>query len=150
MLLSRRCEYALRAMIYLAGQAAGSPHTLRELSDTLALPHAFLAKAMRDLAEAGLVVSQPGTGGGVALAKPAAETHLKEVVLALDGPGLFETCVLRLPGCGEDVPCPLHRDWVRARTSIERMLSTTTLADLASGKGSGVSARLGEAVGGRS
>lgn len=146
MFLSRRCEYALRAMIYLAGRPAGSLHTLHDLSDTLGLPHAFLAKAMRDLAEAGIVASQPGTGGGVALGRSAGEIRLKEIVLALDGPDLFETCVLRLPGCGADKPCPLHHDWVQARRRIERMLSTVTLADVTAGAGSDVRALLAEAA----
>lgn len=129
-------------MIYLADRPDGSLHTLREVSDTLGLPHAFLAKAMRDLAEAGLVASQPGTGGGVALARPADEIALKEVVLALDGPRLFEACVLRLPGCGDGAPCPLHHDWVRARNRIERMLSTTTLASVAAGMSADVASLL--------
>ena len=138
MLLSRRCEYALRALIYLADHPSGSPRTLREVSDALRLPHAFLAKAMRDLVEAGLVASQPGTGGGVTLARPADAIVLKDIVLVLDGPALFEKCVLRLPGCGDDTPCPLHHGWVRARARIEHMLSTTTLADVAAGVGADI------------
>lgn len=130
-------------MIYLADRPDGSLHTLREVSDTLGLPHAFLAKAMRDLAEAGLVASQPGTGGGIALARPADEVALKEVVLALDGPRLFEACVLRLPGCGDEAPCPLHHDWVRARARIERVLRTTSLADIAAGMGAEAATLLG-------
>ena len=47
--------------------------------------------------------------------------------MAIDGPQLFEACVLRLPGCGELQPCPLHEAWVDARERIDRMLSTATL-----------------------
>lgn len=133
MLLSRRCEYALRAVLYLASQPEGAPQTLRTVSDTLGIPHAFLAKAVRDLAVAGIVETQPGTGGGVTLARPAHAIPLKEVVLVMDGPRLFEACVLRLPGCGDLTPCPLHEAWVQARARIDRMLSTTTLAEVAEG-----------------
>lgn len=133
MLLSRRCEYALRAMLYLAWQPEGASLTVRAVSSALEVPHAFLAKAMRDLAAAGLVGTQPGIGGGVTLARPAHDIPLKEVVLVMDGPEVFEACVLRLPGCGELAPCPLHEAWVQARARIDRMLSTTTLADVAEG-----------------
>lgn len=136
MLLSRRCEYALRAVLYLAWQPGGTLLTVRAVSRTLKIPHAFLAKAVRDLAAAGIVETQPGTGGGVRLARPASAIPLKEVVLAMDGPAVFEACVLGLPGCGELSPCPLHEAWVPSRDRIERMLSTTTLADVAGGAGS--------------
>lgn len=131
MLLSRRCEYALRAALYLASQQPDTPVPVREVSRALEIPHAFLAKTVRDLAAAGIFQTQPGTGGGLTLARPAGEIDLKEIVVAIDGAALFEACVLRLPGCGEHRPCPLHDAWVPARTRIDRMLSTTTLGALA-------------------
>ncbi|MEP0546914.1 MAG: Rrf2 family transcriptional regulator [Rhodothermales bacterium] len=127
MLLSRRCEYAIRAVLYLASQTSAAPLPVREVSRTLEVPHAFLAKTVRDLVRADIVSTQPGTGGGLTLARPAAELTLKDVVLAVDGPELFEACVLRLPGCGELQPCPLHEAWVQTRERIDRMLSAATL-----------------------
>lgn len=120
-------------MLYLAWQPEGTPRTVRAVSTALGVPHAFLAKAVRDLATAGIVETQPGTRGGVVLARPARDISLKEIVLVLDGPEVFEACVLRLPGCGELTPCPLHDAWVQARARIEGMLRGTTLADVADG-----------------
>lgn len=135
MLLSRRCEYALRATLYLAWQPEDASLTVRAVSSTLGIPHAFLAKAMRDLAAAGIVETQPGTGGGVKLARPAREVALKEGVLAMDGPEVFEACVLgcraaaisprarstrpgRGPGSGSTACSapPRWRTWPRERT----------------------------------
>ncbi len=127
MLLSRRCEYAIRAVLYLTSQTPTAPLPVREVSRALDIPHAFLAKTVRDLVRAGIVSTQPGTGGGLSLARPADALTLKDVVLAVDGPELFESCVLRLPGCGELQPCPLHAAWVRTRERIDRMLSAATL-----------------------
>lgn len=131
MILSRRCEYALRAVLHLARQPEGTPVPVRAVSRTLEVPHAFLSKAVGDLAAAGIVETQPGTGGGVMLGRPAHAISLKDVVLVLDGPAIFEGCVLRLPGCGDHVPCPLHDAWVQARERIDHLFSTTSLADVA-------------------
>lgn len=131
MLLSRRCEYAIRAVLYLTSQSPDTPLPLHEVSRTLEIPHAFLAKTVRDLVRAEIVATQPGTGGGLSLAQPANALTLKDVVLAIDGPELFEACVLRLPGCGEFQPCPLHEAWVQARNRIDRMLSASTLDTVA-------------------
>ncbi|MEO7997990.1 MAG: Rrf2 family transcriptional regulator [Gemmatimonadaceae bacterium] len=131
MLLSRRCEYALRTVLYLATRVADSPTPVREVSSTLRVPHAFLAKTVRDLVRAHIVLTQPGTGGGLSLARPATDITLKEVVVAIDGAEFFHTCVLRLPGCGVMPACPLHAAWVPTRDRIERMLDTATLAVVA-------------------
>lgn len=130
MLLSRRCEYGLRAVLYLASQASAAPVPVRAVSRVLRIPHAFLAQTVQALVSAGIVHARPGTGGGLTLARSAGEVSLKDVVLALDGPQLFEACVLRMPGCGDLQPCPLHEAWVAARERIERLLHTTTLAAL--------------------
>ncbi len=130
-MLSRRCEYALRALLYLALRASPTPLPAREVSTALGLPHAFLVKTMQILAGAGIVRAQPGTGGGLALARPAGAITLAEVVRAIDGPSLFEACILRLPGCGHLAPCPLHEAWVPLRDSVARMLEQATLGSLA-------------------
>jgi len=131
MLLSRRCEYALRTVLYLATRVADAPIPVREVSSTLGVPHAFLAKTVRDLVRAHIIRTQPGTGGGLSLARAATDITLKEVVVAIDGAEIFHTCVLRLPGCGVKQACPLHEAWVPARNRIERMLGTSTLAAVA-------------------
>jgi len=131
MLLTRRCEYAIRAVLYLASRAADAPIPVREVSSTLGVPHAFLAKTVRDLVRGNIVRTQPGTGGGLSLARPATNITLKDVVIAIDGAELFHTCVLRLPGCGVMQACPLHETWLPALARIERMLGTATLAAVA-------------------
>jgi DNA-binding IscR family transcriptional regulator len=54
-----------------------------------------------------------------------------ELIMALDGPSLFTECVLGLPGCGVQTPCPLHAAWVAERQRLEALFNTTTLATLA-------------------
>ena len=66
---------------------------------------------------------------------------LHEVVAALDGEELFTECVLGLPGCGAEAPCPLHDAWVRRRDQIELLFRRATLAETGYGA---VSVRAGD------
>jgi Rrf2 family transcriptional regulator, iron-sulfur cluster assembly transcription factor len=132
MLLSRSCEYGLRAMLHLAGEPAGSYTPIRTVSGTLGIPYAFLAKITQALGSAGLLQAVRGPAGGVTLARPAAEISLKEVVVALDGGAIFTECVLGLPGCGERRPCPLHAEWAATRARVHDMFEGATLAEVAS------------------
>lgn len=135
MLLSQRCEYAIRAALHLAAaQPNGesvSYTAVREISDTLNIPYHFLAKTVQALTQSGIFVSMRGPHGGLALARPATQVRLEEIVLAVDGPDVFTECVLGLPGCGDRKPCPLHDQWAPARERVHRMFADATLADTA-------------------
>ena len=54
---------------------------------------------------------------------------------AIDGSHLFETCVLGLPGCGEQKPCPLHEQWSTVRTCVHTAFEETTLSEVARAPG---------------
>jgi Rrf2 family protein len=143
MLLSKSCEYGLRAMLYLArledeadAEEADPPSPTREyvsirtVSDALDIGFSFLTKVFQQLNDAGLLTSKRGPGGGVALTRRPAQIPLYEIVVAIDGDDLFEECVLGLPGCGEAEPCPLHDSWTEARGRLETMFRNTTLAEV--------------------
>ena len=72
-----------------------------------------------------------GPKGGVALAKPAAEISLLDVVQAIDGESLFTDCVLGLNNCSDDQPCPLHNQWTGIRQNIQELFESTSLHQVA-------------------
>ncbi len=137
MLLSNGCEYGLRAALYLASleddpaEEGAAYVSIRQISDALDISPSFLTKVLQQLTQAGLMQSLRGPKGGVALARPVGEILIKDLVVAIDGPGLFSECVLGLPGCGEEKPCPLHDSWVTERERLERLFERMSLADLA-------------------
>ncbi len=131
MILSRGCEYGLRAALYLVSLKPDGFVPIRRLSDNLDIEFHFLTKLFQQLTEAGLVRSQRGPKGGVALAQAADRVTAMDVVLAIDGPDLFQECVLGLPGCGEQQPCPLHDRWARQREGLRMMFLNTSLLDMA-------------------
>jgi len=131
MLLSKGCEYGLRAALYLASLDEDGYVSIRTISDKLDISFPFLTKIFQQLNDAGLLKSHRGPSGGVAFTKSPDEISLYEVVVAIDGEELFRECVLGLPGCGDDKPCPIHDRWAEERTRLEQMFKNNTLDDMA-------------------
>lgn len=129
-MLSKSCEYGLRASLYLASLEQEGYVSIGTISEELDISFPFLTKIFQKLNNAGLLDSRRGPNGGVALTLPAEEITLYEIVVAIDGDDLFEDCVLGLPGCGEAEPCPLHEQWADERDRVENMFQNTTLAEL--------------------
>ena len=130
-MISKTCNYGLRAAIYLAIKENDVLVSINEISKNLNIPFHFLTKTLQQLTQQGLLVSTKGPKGGVKLAKPAKNITLMEIVLAIDGAKLFETCILGLPGCGVLNSCPLHEDWSSAINTLKNTFNKTTVALLA-------------------
>jgi Rrf2 family protein len=71
-----------------------------------------------------------GAKGGVALAKSATEISMYDVIKAIDGDSMFRECILGLPGCGEQKPCPLHNEWATIREDLKGAFINRDLADV--------------------
>lgn len=141
MIFSNPSEYAIRALseLVLMGQEAAATGTgrragfvmLDKLTDQASLPREFLAKIFRQLVEAGLLASAKGPGGGFALARPAHEISILQIIEAVDGGHQIDGCVVGLAKCNDQVPCPQHDLFKPIRQRLRAYLSTTTLADTA-------------------
>ncbi len=132
MFFSKSCEYGIRASIYLTLLQEGEGYvSIRKVSEDLDISFHFLTKIFQKLTQAGLLVSLKGPNGGVRLALDARSISLKDLIVSIDGDGVFSACVLGLPGCGEEKPCPLHDAWMLERTNLSALFGETNLAELA-------------------
>jgi Rrf2 family protein len=86
---------------------------------------------MQTLAAHEMVISRRGSSGGIMLAREATEISLLDIIAAIDGLGLFQQCILGLPGCGHATPCPLHEEWASEREKLREYFKNTSLADVA-------------------
>ncbi len=131
MLFSKGCEYGLRAMIYVAthGEDPDEFVPIRRISKELDISFHFLTKIFQQLNEERIIESYRGPRGGIRLARPASKIRLMEIVVTLEGPGLFSECVMGLPGCGDLAPCPLHDGWSEQRDRLAGLLKSMTLAE---------------------
>ena len=130
MLLSSACIYGLRASVYLASTSNESYTSITQISDDLGISRHFLTKILQQLTQAGLMESMKGPKGGVRLTDSPEKIYILEIVAAIDGMDLLTECVLGLPGCGIEKPCPFHEKWADTRDEIRKMLSETSLDNL--------------------
>ena len=99
MRVSAKSDYALRALIEMAGRTDSTPVSAEELGRLQDIPHGFLQAILADLRRAGVVVSQRGQSGGWRLAGKAEAISVADVIRAVDGP-LVSVYGLR-PGGGD-------------------------------------------------
>jgi len=133
--LTRRGDYAVRAMLALAAGKSGQVTTSRDIADQMAIPVAFLPRVMADMVAAGLVRSTTGRSGGYVLARSAEEIALLEVIEAVEGDSRRTTCVLRGGPCGQDGHCQVHDVFFAAQDALLERLRGVTLAALADRSG---------------
>lgn len=129
--LTRRGDYAVRAMLALASRGTGHVTSAREIADQMAIPVAFLPRVMADMVAAGLVRSTTGRAGGYVLARPPEDIALLEVIEAVEGDSRRTTCVLRGGPCGKDGHCQVHDVFFAAQDALLGRLRGVTLAALA-------------------
>lgn len=125
--LSSDGRYALRALVHLA--RAGTRLPASTVARDAGIPPRLLARIMARLADAGLVASVAGRGGGAWLARPASEITLREVVEAVEGPFLVTRCIMEERPCGQGGRCAMHDAWLAAQQTFLDRLQQETLAE---------------------
>ncbi len=136
MKLSKRGEYALRALIDLGvAHELGRPRlSLSELSEKEQIPATFLEQILFQLRSAGYVASTRGKRGGYALARPTEAVRFGEIIRLIDGPLAPIRCVSQMAyapcTCPDETHCGLRMLMLDVRNAIARILDKYTLADV--------------------
>jgi Rrf2 family transcriptional regulator, iron-sulfur cluster assembly transcription factor len=129
-IFSKKCELALQAVLFLSIKEKERVFKAGEISEELKVPKEFVSKMLQILTASGIIGSKKGKSGGFFLAKDPADIKLIDIVLAIDGDGVFSTCVLGFPGCSAETPCPVHSQWGKLREDALKMLAHETLEQL--------------------
>ncbi|MBA3783808.1 Rrf2 family transcriptional regulator [Nocardioides sp. InS609-2] len=134
MRVSAKSDYALRALIEMAGRTDGHPVSAEELGRQQNIPHGFLQSILADLRRASVVVSQRGQSGGWRMARPASDVSVADVIRAVDGP-LVSVYGVR-PEAVEynDSAEVLQHVWIAARRSLRDVFENVSIQQLADGK----------------
>lgn len=135
MKLTNRTEYALLALIYLTRRArqrgSGYAHA-DEISEAQEIPKRFLQQILHALKTARIVLSVKGKDGGYALARPAEEITVAEVVRLFDGALAPSRSVSKY--YYESTPIEKERGMVALLREIRKMVSDkleqVTLSDV--------------------
>ena len=128
--LTRKGEYAIRGMVFLAEQEPGKLILISEIADAVDVPQSFLAKIFQSFTRLGMVRSSRGAGGGFSLARPANDITLREVVEAVEGPICPNRCLTSAGACERDGICSVHPVWRKVQTQVKQILDSVTLAEL--------------------
>ncbi len=129
-MLSQTAEYALRAVVVLAGDSTAS-WTAQAIAARTQVPYDYLIKVLQPLTKAGLVTAQRGRNGGFALTRPPERINVLEVVAAVDPLKRIKHCPLNLKAHATTL-CPLHRKLDDALRYVEEAFASTTLAEILS------------------
>lgn len=129
-MLSQTAEHALRALLYLGGEAAGRAASAEEIAGAIGAPRNYLAKTLNVLARAGFVSATRGPGGGFRLQVDPETLPVGEVIEEIDPPVQQAMCMLGGRPCDEANPCRAHDRWVAMWEASQAPLHGTTLADL--------------------
>jgi Rrf2 family protein len=137
MRLSKKGEYAVRALVEIGFESRQRPNSLIQIS-TIAgrtnIPEKFLEQILLALRNGGVLKSKRGVEGGYSLAKVPDEITLGEVIRLLDGPLAPIPCVSKTAyepcSCPDQESCGLHIAMKQVRDAIASILDQYTLSRL--------------------
>jgi Rrf2 family protein len=131
MRLSKKTEYALRALMYAARFPEGTTFQIRDLAEKNRIPKKFLELILLELKNAGVLASRRGVGGGYLLARRPEAIRTDEVFEVFEGP-LAPSPRGKTPGksSGQEASPVVAKVVLEASRAAAEVLSRWTLADL--------------------
>jgi len=135
-LLTAKGKYGLKAMAHLARLAPGEIAQVGEIAEANSIPKKFLDQIFSELRKAGLVYSKKGKAGGYALAKPAVDIAVGDIVRVLDGPLAPIQCASitayrPCDDCDCEEECEVRAIMLEVRNAISVVLDNRSLAEMA-------------------
>jgi Rrf2 family iron-sulfur cluster assembly transcriptional regulator len=129
--LTKRGDYAVRAMLALTRGAGNGLLSSRRIADAMDIPVRFLPQVLGDLQRAGLIDAAPGRAGGYKLTRDPETLSLLEVIEAVEGDSRRVSCVLRGGPCGKDGFCDVHHVFFDGQEALRGTFARSSMADLA-------------------
>lgn len=130
-MISKTGIHATLALAFLAHLEPGTFAGASQIADEVGAPKNYLGKLLRQLADAGLLESQKGFGGGFRLSKPAVKITIFDVLEPLERVSRWNGCFLGREKCSSASPCSLHDRWSKIRENYLAFLRKTTIAEVA-------------------
>jgi Rrf2 family protein len=137
MRLSKKGEYAVRALVEIGFEAHQRPGALIQIATVAQrtnIPEKFLEQILLALRNGGVLRSKRGVEGGYSLAKPSDQITLGEVIRLLDGPLAPIPCVSLTAyercSCPDEESCGLHIAMKQVRDALAGILDSYQLSRL--------------------
>jgi Rrf2 family protein len=134
--VSRKVDYALRAVIHLANEEANARAcSVAEIAARERVPRQFLEKIVQQLIHKGLVRSRRGPHGGYVLGRSADQMTFRDVIEAVEGPISLNVCVGEHPDCFLLGACGMNRVWAEGQRRVMDLFENTTIASVSRTQG---------------
>lgn len=133
-MLSKKTQYAFKALEYLAQQHGKEPVKISNISIHQKIPLKFLENILVELKKAGMLESKKGKGGGYMLKVAPKNINLATVIRIINGPIALLPCVSlnfyeKCKDCDEET-CGMRKMMLIARDATLRILEKKTLEDM--------------------
>lgn len=128
--LSKKTDYALLALQYLAREGASGAVSARSIAEHFNIPLELLAKILQQLVRHGVIDAHKGAHGGYFLTRTPQAISLADVMEAVEGPMTFTACSPRDERCEQFAACTVRDPLWRVRERIVAVLRAMTLADM--------------------
>ncbi len=133
-MLSKKSQYAFKALSYLVEKRNDGPILISEIADHKKIPLKFLENILLELKKAGILDSKKGKGGGYFFKENPENVKLAKIIRLVNGPIALLPCVSlnfyeKCEDCTED-HCGLHDVLIEVRDASLNILERKTLMDL--------------------
>ncbi|MDX2227634.1 MAG: Rrf2 family transcriptional regulator [Verrucomicrobiae bacterium] len=139
MRVSKKSEYALRALIHMGLHPEQEVFNVREISRHENIPLKFLEQILLALKKAGYLSSRRGMKGGYLLKQAPGAIRVGQIIRLMDGPLAPISCVSQTAyekcSCPDEKTCGLRLLMQDVRNSLSALLDNFTLADVAHSSG---------------
>lgn len=131
MIFSKSSEYAIRAVMYLCLNAKDDHcFKVKDISSAIGSPEYYTSKVLQSLVRQKIIFSNKGPSGGFYIDKTSKSVKLYDLVIAVEGSGFFDKCLLGLNKCTEKNPCPLHLFFTEHRNALKQLFLKKSVSDI--------------------
>ena len=133
--LRRNTDYALRAMVHLAGHWGQEPVSTRQVAKAQEISYQLACKLMQKLHNARLLESRMGPKGGFELSREPSKISLLEIIELIQGPVSLNRCLVSEQACARQKQCPIRTKLAHLQEYMESSLSNITLEQVLRDRG---------------
>lgn len=133
MQISRKADYALRAMIFVAALNGQRTCSINEIAESEKIPREYLAKILKELAQKGFLRSYKGVNGGYKLAKNRDQISYLDILIAMQGPFEISSCNMQdreMSGCRGKDKCATYAFWDDLQKKLAKIFGDMTLGKI--------------------
>ena len=128
-MISVSTKHALKALIALNAKKRFEYVPVLDLAKEIKVPSPYLSKVAKSLAQAELVESRKGPGGGVRISESGQSASFYDVCLALEDPVVRDACFFSKNPCSKSTPCALHQEWAKAKSETVKFLKKCLISE---------------------